>query len=200
MRSACPGRAARPSRSGRSSRSACARVGRPDPLGVREGWPRGATSDDTAQLLLAAEALIEAPDAPERPFLERLSAALPGIRGAGPTTAAATARYRETGALVAEVGTTNGAMMRAPAVGWAFADADRRREIGERLARATHGGYDAVEGACAIAEMAAAGLEGRLDMGGGWPAPPFSPLAFDARPTLDALVHVLAHQIGRAHV
>src|SRR3954454_1095396 len=64
--------------------SAPDQVGALEPLGVREGWPRGATSDDTAQLLLAAEALIEAPEAPERAFLERLSAALPDIRGAGP--------------------------------------------------------------------------------------------------------------------
>jgi len=126
-------------------------------------------------------------------FLERLSATLLEISGAGATTTAAIARYRSTGALVAVRGETNGAMMRAPVVGWAFGDDERRRAVGERLARATHGGRDAVEGAVAIAELAAAGLEGRLDVGGAWPAPGSSPMSYDARPTLDAIVHVLAH-------
>ena len=130
------------------------------PLGERDGWPRGATSDDTAQLLLAAEALVAAPDAPERVFLERLSAELPHIRGSGPSTVAAVERFRATGALVAESGATNGAVMRAPAVGWALRDPVRRREVAVRLARTTHGAPEAQVAACVVAALAAWSLDG----------------------------------------
>src|SRR3954452_19240685 len=98
-----------------------------EPLGEREDWPRGATSDDTARLRTAAEALVDPPEAVERAFLERRAAELPRIRGSGPSTTAAVERFRATGALVAEAGATNGAAMRAPAVGWAVGSHDPAR-------------------------------------------------------------------------
>ena len=59
-------------------------------LPARYGWPRGSTSDDTDQLLLVARSLAEAKgQLDERAFLTRLAAALPQMRGAGPTTRAA---------------------------------------------------------------------------------------------------------------
>src|SRR4030095_14424251 len=71
----------------------------------REGWPRGAPSDDTEQLLLVAEYLVEANgQIDERDFLDRLARALPGMRGAGPTTQAAARRFLVTGQLPAADG------------------------------------------------------------------------------------------------
>src|SRR5215213_976805 len=56
-------------------------------LPARGDWPRGATSDDTAQMLLVAQYLVEANgQIDERAFLGRLAKALPTMRGAGLTT------------------------------------------------------------------------------------------------------------------
>src|SRR5205085_1556578 len=79
--------------------------------------------------------------------------------------------------------------MRAPAVGWAFADPARRRAVGERLARTTHGDGGAVAAACAIADLAAAGLAGELRVPR-TPAPA-EPVSRDATATLAAVRHVL---------
>src|SRR6266540_370740 len=64
----------------------------------RGDWPRGSTSDDTEQLMLVAEYLVEVRgQIDERSFLARLAKALPGMRGAGPTTQAAVRRFLATG-------------------------------------------------------------------------------------------------------
>jgi ADP-ribosylglycohydrolase len=127
----------------------------------REDWPRGATSDDTAQLILAAEALCAEGDL-QRVFMERLADELPRIRGAGPTTSAAVRRWRESGSLGATSGATNGAAMRALAVGWAVpGDADEaRRDLVLALSRATHGAPGALIAAGVVAAMAGRALEG----------------------------------------
>jgi ADP-ribosyl-[dinitrogen reductase] hydrolase len=54
-------------------------------LPVRGDWPRGATSDDTAQLLLVAAYLVEANgQVEERAVLGRLATALPRDAGGRP--------------------------------------------------------------------------------------------------------------------
>jgi ADP-ribosyl-[dinitrogen reductase] hydrolase len=89
-------------------------------LPARGDWPQGATSDDTAQLLLVAEYLVEANgQVDERDFLGRLAKALPRMRGAGPTTQAALRRFLATGELHATDGSSIGAAMRALPFGWA---------------------------------------------------------------------------------
>src|SRR3954447_2293975 len=77
-------------------------LSRLDELPAREDWPRGATSDDTAQLLLACEVLLDGDDGLEERFLARLADELPRIRGAGPSTTAAVRRFAATGALAAQ--------------------------------------------------------------------------------------------------
>src|SRR3954453_6210692 len=62
------------------------------PIGAREGWPVGATSDDTAQLLLMAEGL-GTPD-PAATFMTRLAEGAEAIRGMGPSSLAAIERFR----------------------------------------------------------------------------------------------------------
>jgi ADP-ribosylglycohydrolase/tetratricopeptide (TPR) repeat protein len=130
---------------------------------ARDGWPRGATSDDTAQLLLVAEHLAaNGGQVSEREFLGALARGLPAMRGAGPTTRAAVARYQETGEIRAVSGNTNGALMRILPVGWAIpaTHADRRREVVTRLTRVTHGAPVAAAAACAVAAMGSYALEG----------------------------------------
>jgi ADP-ribosyl-[dinitrogen reductase] hydrolase len=131
-------------------------------LPARGDWPRGATSDDTEQLLLVAAYLVEANgQIDERAFLDRLAKALPKMRGAGPTTQAAVRRFLTTGELHATDGSSIGAAMRALPFGWAtpVAAAGRRRELTARLSRTTHGAPEAIISACVVAEMAAWAIE-----------------------------------------
>lgn len=132
-------------------------------LPARRDWPRGATSDDTAQLLLAAEAVAGAQaQAPERLFLERLTCSFAEIRGTGPTTRAAVRRWSTTGELYASGGNTNGAAMRAPAIGWGSPAEDDagRRDLALRISRTTHGGGGALLGASVVAALASWSLQG----------------------------------------
>lgn len=138
-------------------------------LPSREGWPRGATSDDTAQMLLVAGCLVETGGRPtRRDLLERLAAALPGMRGVGPTTGQAVERFRRTGQVPAGgvaggrsggpgAAATNGAAMRALPVGWALpaSATDRRRELVLELSGATHHQPSSVGASCLVAAMAA---------------------------------------------
>jgi ADP-ribosylglycohydrolase len=127
-------------------------------LPARGDWPRGATSDDTAQLLLVARYLIEANgQVDERGFLTRLAEALPGIRGVGPSTSAAVRRFVQTGEAQATEGSSIGAAMRALPFGWAtpVTAIEQRRELTVRLSRATHGAPAAIMSACVVATMAA---------------------------------------------
>jgi ADP-ribosyl-[dinitrogen reductase] hydrolase len=131
-------------------------------LPARGDWPRGATSDDTAQLLLVAEYLVEANgQVDERDFLARLAKALPTMRGAGPTTRAAVRRFLATGEPHATEGSSIGAAMRALPFGWAtpVTAAAHRRELTGRLSRTTHGAPEAIISACVVAEMAAWAIE-----------------------------------------
>ena len=84
------------------------------------------------------------------------------MRGAGPTTRAAVARYQQTGEIHATGGDTNGALMRILPAGWAIpaTHAERRREVVTRLTQVTHGGTAAVAAACAVAAMGSYALEG----------------------------------------
>jgi len=97
----------------------------------------------------------------ERALLGRLAKALPGMRGAGPTTQAAVQRFLATGQLHATEGSSIGAAMRALPFGWAtpVAAAAHRRELTGRLSRTTHGAPEAIISACVVAEMAAWAIE-----------------------------------------
>jgi ADP-ribosyl-[dinitrogen reductase] hydrolase len=129
---------------------------------ARGDWPRGSTSDDTDQMLLVARYLAEAKgQVDERGFLTRLAKALPGMRGAGPTTSAAVRRFIQTGETQATEGSSIGAAMRALPFGWAtpVAAIEQRRELTVRLSRATHGAPAAIMSACVVATMAAWAIE-----------------------------------------
>jgi ADP-ribosyl-[dinitrogen reductase] hydrolase len=131
-------------------------------LPARGDWPRGSTSDDTAQLLLVAQYLVATKGRiDEREFLTRLAKALPRMRGVGPTTSAAVRRFIETGKSHATEGSSIGAAMRALPFGWTtpVAAIAQRRELTVRLSRTTHGAPTAIMSACVVAEMAAWAIE-----------------------------------------
>lgn len=127
----------------------------------REDWPRGATSDDTAQLILTARVLCSSERDLQRRFIELLAAEFPRMRGAGPTTTKAVRRWEESGLVGATDGGTNGAAMRALPIGWATPvdDPELRRRRVLSLSRATHGAPGALIAAGTVAAMGSWSLE-----------------------------------------
>lgn len=141
---------------------ACAGAAEIEALPGREGWERGATSDDTALTLLVAEHLAERSGAGDaRVFLQTLTAAAGSINGLGPSTRGAIEHFRASGRLPA-TGGTNGAPMRALPVGWATPvhDSDRRRRLAVEMTRATHPDREALSAACVIAACASWAVDG----------------------------------------
>lgn len=130
------------------------------------GWPRGATSDDTAQMLLVAELLADTDGRPTaEEFMVRLAGAADNIRGFGPTTTQALEHFRDTGTLPEpQPGqhATNGAAMRMLPVGWMVpaTDAELRRQLVEAIATGTHRAPAAIIAASVVATMASWALEG----------------------------------------
>ena len=132
-------------------------------LPAREGWPRGATSDDTALTLLVAHHLADRDgDCDPGAFLADLADQAPAIRGLGPTTTAAIEQFRDGEPAAAPARATNGAAMRALPIGWVLPhdQAERRRQVTITMSRATHADPAAVTAACVIAACASWALEG----------------------------------------
>jgi ADP-ribosylglycohydrolase len=131
-------------------------------LPARNGWARGASSDDTALTLLVAQHLAERGGAGDaRVFLQTLTAAAGSIKGLGPSTTSAIKHFMATGELPSSGGTTNGAPMRALPAGWTtlLENADHRRRLTIELTRATHPDADALCAACVVAACASWSLE-----------------------------------------
>jgi ADP-ribosylglycohydrolase/tetratricopeptide (TPR) repeat protein len=134
-------------------------------LPAREGWPRGATSDDTALTLLVAHHLADQDgDGDPAAFLADLAEQEAAIRGLGPTTTAAIERFRrgDEAAAASPGRATNGAAMRALPIGWVLPhdQAERRRQVTITMSRATHADPAALVAACVIATCASWALEG----------------------------------------
>ena len=132
-------------------------------LPAREGWPRGATSDDTALTLLVAHHLADRDgDGDPAAFLADLAEQEAAIRGLGPTTTAAIERFRRGDEAADSPGrATNGAAMRALPIGWVLPhdQAERRRQVTIAMSRATHADPAALVAACVIAACASWALE-----------------------------------------
>lgn len=132
-------------------------------LPAKEGWPRGATSDDTALTMLVARHLAERDGSGDaHAFLGDLAVHAPSIRGLGPSTTAAIEHFQRTGELPTTGGATNGAAMRALPVGWVIphSQPERRRQLVIETSRATHPDPSAQVAACVIAACASWALEG----------------------------------------
>jgi ADP-ribosylglycohydrolase len=132
-------------------------------LPAREGWPRGATSDDTALTLLVARHLAARDGAGNAlAFLAELAEQAPSIRGLGPSTTAAIEHFRSNVEIAPSGGATNGAAMRALPIGWIipYGQADHRRQLAIEMSRATHADPSAHVAACVVAACASWALEG----------------------------------------
>jgi ADP-ribosylglycohydrolase len=197
-------------------------------LPASHGWPQGATSDDTAQMMLVSRLLADTSGRPTAAeFVRRLHAAAAEIRGMGPTTRAALTRFAETGELPQppadpHEGATNGAAMRMIPVGWIVpaTDPGRRRALVRELARGTHPSPIAIGAACVVAAMATWGLEDRDAVlaaavaeadwlglpefddvrraAGGAWTPPPGGITLDAAQTAAAVTHVIQASTGAA--
>src|SRR5712691_8948776 len=143
--------------------SAHATSGQIEQLPAREGWPRGATSDDTALTVLVAHHLADRDgDGDPAAFLADLAEQEAAIRSLGPTTTEAIDRYRRGDAAAGSPGrATNGAAMRALPIGWVLPhdQAERRRQLTIAMSRATHADPAALVAACVIATCASWALE-----------------------------------------
>jgi len=170
-------------------------------LPARGDWPRGATSDDTAQLLLVAEYLVEANgQVDERAFLGRLAKALPGMRGAGPTTKAAVRRFLATGELHATDGSSIGAAMRAPPFGWTTPVAEMAAWAIEQhpVDAVVAAGLREAEDAARQYTLDPATLQPlRRAASGDWPPTTAKP-TLDALATVASVLHVLREANGLA--
>ena len=133
-------------------------------LPAREGWPPGATSDDTALTLLVAHHLADRDgDGDPADFLADLAEKEAAIRGLGPTTTAAIERFRRGDKATDSHGrVTNRAAMRALPIGWVLPhdQAERRRQLTIMMSRATHADPAALVAARVIATCASWALEG----------------------------------------
>jgi ADP-ribosylglycohydrolase len=121
----------------------------------KDGWPFGGVSDDTLLSILTIQALqMPSPDLAQTSFIESLRAAIPHLRGLGPTTRAALGLPVKD-VERSQVGYSNGGMMRTALVGLAFdpSMAIERREWITALTTATHTFVQAVD--CALILSAA---------------------------------------------
>jgi ADP-ribosyl-[dinitrogen reductase] hydrolase len=129
----------------------------------KQGWPYGGVSDDTMLTLLTVLTLSQdSPEQASQKFLSELRAALPHLRGLGPTTKAALGlevNAHETHL----VGMTNGAMMRCALSGMAFSAGENleRDEWIRVLASTTH----TFESAVTCAQLAAALFSDAIENG-----------------------------------
>jgi ADP-ribosylglycohydrolase len=167
-------------------------------LPARQGWPRGATSDDTALTLLVARHLADRDgDGDPGAFLADLADQAPAIRGLGPTTTAAIEHFRRTGEPAAPAKATNGAAMRALPIGWVLPhdQAERRRQMTITMSRATHADPAALVAATDEAREAAQalGTEARLaeiltQLSAGTWDPPATGISLDPYGTVAAVL------------
>ena len=118
-----------------------------DHVGSRKDWPQGGVSDDTLLSLITIFAHTSGePIKSGDKFLDDLRAALPNLRGLGPTTrfALGIEMRPDEGEMIKNhsflIGNTNGGMMRTSLIGLAYApsQAVERRAMVSELTRITH--------------------------------------------------------------
>jgi ADP-ribosylglycohydrolase len=157
----------------------------PQVLLSKEGWPFGGVSDDTLLSILTIKSLSkETPDEAAAFFLAELRAAIPRLRGLGPTTRTALGLEVKDGER-GVIGDTNGAIMRTALCGLFIKD--NRDEWIKALVEITHKSSKAIE--CA---QIAAGLFAGEEFPdySNW-IPPTSGISLDPLETLQAVVWVV---------
>jgi ADP-ribosylglycohydrolase len=157
----------------------------PQVLLSKEGWPFGGVSDDTLLSILTIKSLNQRTPADAAAlFLEELRAAIPRLRGLGPTTRTALGLEVKVGER-GVIGETNGAIMRTALCGLYIKN--NRNEWIKALVEVTHNSPKAIE--CA---QIAAGLFAGEDFPdySDW-TPPIGGISLDPLETLQAVVWVV---------
>jgi ADP-ribosylglycohydrolase len=157
----------------------------PQVLLSKEGWPFGGVSDDTLLSILTIKSLSQRTPADAAAlFLEELRAAIPRLRGLGPTTRTALGLEVKVGER-GVIGETNGAIMRTALCGLYIKN--NRNEWIKALVEVTHNSPKAIE--CA---QIAAGLFAGEDFPdySDW-TPPIGGISLDPLETLKAVVWVV---------
>ena len=115
----------------------------PQVLLSKEGWPFGGVSDDTLLSILTIKSLSQkTPADAAASFLGELRAAIPRLRGLGPTTRTALGLEVKVGER-GVIGETNGAIMRTALCGLFVKD--NRDEWIKALVEVTHKSQKAIE-------------------------------------------------------
>lgn len=117
-------------------------IGEVDPnvLRAKDAWPYGGVSDDTLLTLMTINSVTpESAEESKENFIKRLRAAIPQLRGLGPTTRSALGLPVKDSELE-QIGISNGALMRTSLLGLAFhpEEVNERRFFVRSLASATH--------------------------------------------------------------
>ena len=157
----------------------------PQVLLSKAGWPFGGVSDDTLLSILTIKSLNQKTPADAAAlFLEELRAAIPRLRGLGPTTRTALGLEVKVGER-GVIGETNGAIMRTALCGLYIKN--NRNEWIKALVEVTHNSPKAIE--CA---QIAAGLFAGEDFPdySDW-TPPIGGISLDPLETLQAVVWVV---------
>lgn len=157
----------------------------PQVLLSKDGWPFGGVSDDTLLSILTIKSLSQRTPADAAAlFLEELRAAIPRLRGLGPTTRTALGLEVKVGER-GVIGETNGAIMRTALCGLYVKN--NRDEWIKALVEVTHKSPKAIK--CA---QIAAGLFAGEDFPdySDW-TPPIGGISLDPLETLQAVVWVV---------
>jgi len=157
----------------------------PQVLLSKDGWPFGGVSDDTLLSILTIRSLSQRTPADAAAlFLEELRAAIPRLRGLGPTTRTALGLEVKVGER-GVIGETNGAIMRTALCGLYIKN--NRNEWIKALVEVTHNSPKAIEYA-----QIAAGLFAGEDFPdySDW-TPPIGGISLDPLETLQAVVWVV---------
>jgi ADP-ribosylglycohydrolase len=157
----------------------------PQVLLSKDGWPFGGVSDDTLLSILTIKSLSQRTPADAAAlFLEELRAAIPRLRGLGPTTRTALGLEVKVGER-GVIGETNGAIMRTALCGLYIKN--NRNEWIKALVEVTHNSPKAIEYA-----QIAAGLFAGEDFPdySDW-TPPIGGISLDPLETLQAVVWVV---------
>ena len=157
----------------------------PQVLLSKDGWPFGGVSDDTLLSILTIKSLSQGTPADAAAlFLEELRAAIPRLRGLGPTTRTALGLEVKVGER-GVIGETNGAIMRTALCGLYVKN--NRDEWIKALVEVTHKSPKAIK--CA---QIAAGLFAGEDFPdySDW-TPPIGGISLDPLETLQAVVWVV---------
>jgi len=157
----------------------------PQVLLSKDGWPFGGVSDDTLLSILTIKSLSQRTPADAAAlFLGELRAAIPRLRGLGPTTRTALGLEVKVGER-GVIGETNGAIMRTALCGLYIKN--NRNEWIKALVEVTHNSPKAIEYA-----QIAAGLFAGEDFPdySDW-TPPIGGISLDPLETLQAVVWVV---------